>query len=230
MSEVTTEPTEIQNEEAELQAAMAGYNKTRGDEPPVETPVEAVEPEDTPVVEEEEVEPPAPEQLLATELAELKGKVAELQQSKGDPDAVRKLHGEIGNINRTLKQLQSAKDKDAPADDEVAAALSAAEKAAEEFPELAGPIVKALKVLEKTRATASPQEPVDIDERVTSTVASTVAKLRQQDAIEALAEEHPDFRTVRDTPEFKAWLAKKTPEFQERFQHHLESRRSSPKA
>jgi hypothetical protein len=42
-------------------------------------------------------------------------------------------------------------------------------------------------------------------------------ELRQADAMEALAEDHPDYETVRETPEYKNWLSSKAPEFQKRF-------------
>lgn len=148
---------------------------------------------------------------LAEELKALKAKVA---SASSDPDAVRKLNGEIGNINRTLKAMQStsAKTDEAPADDELAAALRNAEAAAEEYPEVVGPLVKALKA-SIARQPAAQAQPEDLAERVTA----AVSKARETDAIEALKEEHPDFETVRDTPEYKTWLTSKPPEFQQKF-------------
>ena len=130
----------------------------------------------------------------------------------GDPDSVRKMHGEIGNINRTLKQLTDAQPKPEPVKDELTTAIEDAESIANEFPEIAGPLVKAMKLLNDARAKAPAPQTDDIDTRV----ASTVAQIRQTEAIEALREEHPDFETVRDLPAFKAWEATKTPEFQEK--------------
>lgn len=202
---------EVQTEEQELASVMAGYKQARGDEPPAEVaPVEQVE-QEQPAVEEpqevaEEVVEPAPElpsvETLAEELKALKAKVA---ASANDPD-VRRLHGEIGNINRTLKLLQTK--PEAPVEDDLTAALKEAEKVAEEYPELAGPLVKALKT-SMARGQALPD--------VGNLVSEEVARIRQIDAIEALREEHPDFDIVRETPEYKTWLANKTPEFQERF-------------
>ena len=74
-------------------------------------------------------------------------------------------------------------------------------------------MVRALKAL-AARPTAAPAAPAeDIDGRI----AAGVKKITQENAIEQLAEDHPDFQTVRDTTEFKTWLAAKTPEFQNRF-------------
>ena len=194
-------PTEAE----EMASVMAGYNKARGDEPPAEVkPEPSAVQEETPVV-EPVIEPVAD---LASELKDLKAKVA---ASHGDPDAIRRMHGEIGNINRTLKALQStANPVTAPADDEFAAALNDAEKAAVEFPEVVGPIVKALK------ASLSRQVPVPVQD-IEARVSTAIKETRENDAIESLKEEHPDYETVRETPEYKTWLTSKPPEFQHRF-------------
>lgn len=190
----------VQSEAEQLESANAGYNKTRGDTPPVEVA------EAAPVVESKPAVVEQPTVDLAQELAALKAKVA---TSSGDSDTVRRLHGEIGNINRTLKALQT-KPEQAPADDEFAAAMKRAEAAAAEFPEVLNP------VLELVKANASRQanvNPADIESRVSSAIKET----RQIDAIESLKEDHPDYETVRETPEYKTWLSSKTPEFQHRF-------------
>ena len=207
---MTGELIEVKQTDAEeLASAMAGYGKTARDEPPVEEVAEpsAQQEDPTPAIEA----PPEPTvSNLAQELKDLRERV---KSTAGDADSVRKLHGEIGNINRTLKQLQGpAPAEVAPADDELAAALKDAEASAEEFPEVVGPLVKALKASLARQAPAQ-AAPEDISERVTT----AVQKQREQDAREALADEHPDYETVRDTPDYQAWLASKTPEFQERF-------------
>lgn len=191
---------EVQTDEQEMASVMAGYAKARGDEPPAEV-----------VKQQDEVAQPEPEaaaeqptvKTLADELAALKAKVA---ASNSDPDAVRRMHGEIGNINRTLQQL-TAKPAPVPVKDEWTAAMEEAEKVAEEFPEFAAPIVKAMRAAQAKQAPAE-----DIDERVNS----AVERIRQADAIESLREEHPDYEAVCASPEYQTWLAAKTPEFQER--------------
>jgi hypothetical protein len=202
MSEVQEEVS--QTEAEELASAMAGYN-ARGGQPPAEETSQ--QPEEVDVVAPVIDEPP-PEPSVADELAVLKAKVKTMQDS-GDSDAVRKLHGEIGNINRTIQQMQAPAKPAAPATDEVAEALASAEVIADEYPDIGAPIVRALKAL----AARSPAELPDIDGRV----AAQVATITQRNAIEQLSEDHPDFSTVRETPEFKAWLSAKAPEFQERF-------------
>ena len=207
MSEEIVEQTETQA----MDSLMAGYNK-RGEEPPAEVPVPQKEAIEEPVAHSPAAESDQTEQVaaepteaekLAADLADLKAKVATIQ-SGSDSDSVRKLHGQIGNINRTLKQLQ----KEAPADDELAAAITAAEALATEFTDMA-PIVTALKAVVK-RTAAQVAEPPANDEP-----ASTL-DARQLAAIEALDEEHPDRLNVIKSQEFKDWLAAKPTEFQEK--------------
>lgn len=217
MSEVIEQPV-VQTEAEELASVQAGYNKARGIEPPAEespatTQDDPAETDQVQAGASAEELPAAPEPTVTSLADELKALKARVAATNSDPDAVRRMHGEIGNINRTLKALQSpAKAEAAPADDELAAALKSAEAAAEEYPEVVGPLVKALKA-SIARQPAVQAQPEDIDERVTT----AVSRIRETDAREALMEEHPDFMTVRETPEYKTWLASKTPEFQERF-------------
>jgi hypothetical protein len=206
---------ERQAEAEALAQMMAGYSRkeARADEapadvvtPPSDTP-EAVEP----VITDRSTNEPQAELSLADQLAALKAQVHAMA-GQGEPEAVRKLHGEIGNINRTLKQIQDAQPKPEPVKDELTQALEDAEKIAGDFPEIAGPLVKAMKALKEKSGQPQSFEPADIESRV---LTLTEQKLQQQ-AIEQLAEEHPDYETVRDTPEFKSWEASKTPEFQKR--------------
>ncbi len=109
-----------QSEEAALAEMMAGYKQARANAapadttPPVSTPAtssaDAPAPADPAPPPEAEAAPspaPAPEQTLAETVAELKAKVKAMPE--GDPDAIRRLHGEIGNMNRMLKQLRNAR-------------------------------------------------------------------------------------------------------------------------
>ena len=196
MSEQTIDEV-VQTESEQLESANAGYNKTRGDTPPVDVTPEPAKVEEPAVVE--------PLVDLAQELIALKAKVA---ASSGDSMAVRKLHGEIGNINRTLQALTAK--TEAPVNDEFTAAMIDAEAAASEFPEVLNPVLKALKASASRQANVSP---VDIESRVSA----AIKEARESDAIESLKEEHPDYETVRKTPEYNTWLSSKPPEFQHRF-------------
>ncbi len=187
-------------EDQALSEMMAGYEPTRSDTLPdgddqTEAPDNEAEPEQTPEITVSD---------LSEELKALKAKVA---SSHGDADTVRKLHGEIGNINRTLLEMQ--KPSPAPVEDTDAAELDAL---MEEYPDLVGPLVKTLRATQAQLARL--QNPTDdIDQRVSQ----KIEVLRQSEAAETLAIEHPDYRTLPGTPEYQSWLASKPPEFQEKF-------------
>lgn len=223
--EVKTPPAElVEPTEAEAMAAMtAGYNKQRGIEetPPVKEPA-AEEPPAvpdtpaaaaTPPVEEAPQPPAAPS--VEERLEALQKNIATLD---GTPASVRKIYGELGNINRVIQELQKKGAEGASGEPsaEMTAAIAEAEKIGVEFPEIAGPLVAAIKALSSQRTIAAPAAPAAIDPAV---IQREVAKIRQQDAIELLAEDHPDYETVRDTPEYKEWLASKPADFQERFKN-----------
>ena len=212
LSTVQEGQAQAQAQAAELASAQAGYaRKARGEQPPAE-PVEVLtEKAPTEFADDASGEsnggatPEAGEAVVKVEdeLKALKAKVSELASGSAEQ---RKMYGEIGNINRTLKQLQTA--KEAPADsDELAAAIKKAEEVASDFPEIGGPLVHALKVL------GSKQQVVpDLDERIQKAVLED----RQKTAIELRDEAHPDRHELKETPEFKAWFASKTPEYQEK--------------
>jgi len=208
---------EVQTEAEELASMMAGYNKARGDEPPVEVaqepsteqteqqPEQADQPAEAPPAIEEQ--PKLKVEDLAEELKALKAKVS---SSAGEPDAIRKMHGEIGNINRTLKQLQTPA---APDSNELSAALKDAEAVAEEYPELAGPLVKALKAaIAADKPRAQPVDTVDFGEKI----AQAVTERKRADDIEALKDAHPDFQEIYASQEFKTWLSTKPAAYQEK--------------
>lgn len=208
MSE-TQEVTEAKSEQDAAAEVLAGYNHTaRAEKAPVEKVISASVPAvSTQVVEPDPAVAEPDVKTLADELQTLKARIS---TSSGDSQEIRKLHGAVGDINRTLKALQNPA-QPTPDDSELSAALASAESVAQEYPELAGPLVKALKLSMSRQAPKA--QPEDFTERISS----EVTKIRQQDAIESLQEEHPDYVTVRETPEYKTWLASKTPEYQERF-------------
>jgi len=187
-----------QTEDQELESAMAGYNSTARVE---ETPAEVVEPE------VEQVEEAGP--TLEDELKALKEKVHGMAES-ADPSVVRRMHGEIGNINRTLQQLQSApKAESAPAEKAAALVLK---RLSNEYPELAETLAEDMsEVLQEALAKRSSPS-VDINAQVSA----EVMRVRKLDAYEALTEDHPDHEAVSKSPEFHAWLKTKPVEYQER--------------
>lgn len=225
MTDVTTP---VADEEAQaIQDARAGYEGKARAQAPAEPEVKAVpaqpladstlpasttDPEDEPNL-SAEAPPKADAAAVAQQLEDLRAQVRDLKASGADADTVRKMHGDIGEINRTLKQLKALEKADAPAEDELAAAIKSAEETATEYPEIAGPLLKALKVLQ-SRMTTTPAEPEKqpADSLPDPTLAVRIA--REQAAIDALNEVHPDRLTVKETPEFKKWFAAwKTPEY-----------------
>jgi hypothetical protein len=219
METQTEEVVVLENEDEAAAAALAsmtaGYNKQRHIEPesaPVVEPV--VEGEAAPVVEGEAapvVEPVVEAPTVDDTIKELKAKISELD---GTPGSVRKIYGELGNIQRTLKQLQEQpKPASGTSNAEVLAAIASAEKVAVEYPELTGPLVAALKVLSKQQPMTVSSPTIDVE----SAVRDGIAKVHKTEAIEALKLAHPDYVTVRETPEYKEWLTAKDEAFRNTF-------------
>jgi hypothetical protein len=226
MENTETQAAETQAEAQALAEAQAGYNgKARAQAPaePVAEPVQPAALPDQPQASASDADPgasgtepeaqaatPDPTAAVTQQLEDLKAQVRELKASGADAETVRKMHGDIGDINRTLKQLK-ALEKTAPADDELVAALKDAEAVASEYPEVAGPLVKAIKALQ-ARQVAAPEtptpEPVDV-QRVEALAA-------ERAAIKALDEVHPDRHQIKESQEFKAWFATKPPEYQKK--------------
>ncbi len=235
MSDVTETGAETEQIEAEAMAAMmAGYNARSGNTLPADVPQnQAAQPESIPandvpsnaqedggqtqpVVEQ----PKDAAQLLEEKLAAFKEEVRAIASS-GDPVAVRKLHGEIGDINRKLKQLEpKPAPEPAPVDDELTAAMQGADKVAEDFPELGGPLAVALKAVAKAGNRASEQLGMT-QEQINEQIEASAKRLQKEaddrrynDSVVALKAEHPDFATVKDSPEFATWVSTKPADLQ----------------
>jgi hypothetical protein len=241
--EARAEPTA--QEQTAMEQANAGYARQKGARTAAKAAAPAPEPTPEPVTSEappaetqqeaaaEETPAPAPEANLSaapdltaamTQLTDLKSVVNELAQHvKGSSAAseIRKLQGEIGSINRTLKQL--SKSDDAPAD--LAAAIADVEKLSGEYPEVGGAMLKLAKAMQQAAANApKPEEPateVESDStRTTATqvpaVAKTAEQFEQEAAVKYLNELHPDRKQIHAMPEFDQWLSKKPPEYQTR--------------
>lgn len=232
MSDVTETGVETaQNDQAEMQDLMAGYNARSGNTLPADVPqTQSAQPDSNPANEvpneaqggEQTAEPQKDAaQLLEEKLAAFKEEVRAIA-SNGDPAAVRKLHGEIGDINRKLKQLEpKPAPQQAPVDEELTAAMLGAEKVAEDFQELGGPLVTALKAVAKAgnRAPGQPSiTPEQLNEQVQAEAKrlQDAAEQRQyNEAVVVLKTDHPDFATVKDSPEFFAWVKAKPADLQE---------------
>lgn len=232
MSEVTdTGVDTAQSDDEAMASLMAGYNARGANTPPVDVPDDTTAQPETPAnnvpheaqggeqatsaaAEAEPVKDAAT--LMKEQLAAFK---EEVRTIVGDPQAVRKLHGEIGDINRKLKQLEPKPEpKAAPVNEELTAAMQGAERVAEEFQELGGPLVTAMKAMEKanaSRVVGPTQEEINnqIDARAKALQEEADTR-RYNEAVVALKAEHPDFATVKDSPEFGAWVNSKPAELQ----------------
>jgi len=238
MSEVTEPGVETaQNDHAEMDDLMAGYNARSGNPLPADVPqTQSAQPESIPANEApneapggeqvpQEEQPKTAAQLMAEQLAAFKEEVRAMTSS-GDSDAVRRLHGEIGNINRTLKQLEpKPAPAVAPVDEELTAAMQGAEKVTEDFPEFGGPLVAALKAVEK--AGRRPQEQqgmtqeqieAQIEARANQLLAAEQERQRN-DSVKVLKIDHPDYDTVMRSKEFDTWVNAKPADLRETIIH-----------
>lgn len=239
MSDVATETgvETAQDDSAEMLDLMAGYNARSATALPADVPqTQSAQPESIPAndapneMPEGVQTPPADKpkdaaQLLEERLQSFKEEVRAIA-SNGDPAAVRKLHGEIGDINRKLKQLEpKPAPAPAPVDEELTAAMEGAERVAEDFQEFGGPLVTALKAVVK--AGSRPQEQQGItQEQINAQIESRAAELlaaeqdrQRNEAVSVLKVDHPDFDTLMRSPEFEAWRVSKPAALQETIRH-----------
>lgn len=235
-TETESESVEVvdQSEAEALASAMAGYNARGGNaSPPADVSTdEAAQPDsNTPAIVQDDSQPQEVQQQaepdggvkasnLAEQLAALKEEV-KARSSEYSPEDIRKMNGDIGDINRRLKALepppQPATAPAAPENEELAAAMKQAEQLAEDFPELAGPLVAALKASVKAQPQVSQPAAQAIGVEEISAIANKAAQnARIAAAQEALEEEHPDWTTVRNTPQFKEWFSSRPADYQEK--------------
>lgn len=200
----------VQTEEEVLSEIMAGYDTTtvRDEKSPAD---DVPEPN-----QDDSIEYERPEVTINSLSDELKDLKARVSASQNDPDTIRKMHGEIGNINRTLQEIKNRPPAQIVEIDEDAAALDEITK---EYPELAGPIVKNIKALQdKLGQLSANQHDVPIDD-INDRVAKAVQEQTQRDAVELLKEEHPDYTDIYRSQEFRTWLSTKPPEYQVRLEN-----------
>lgn len=182
-------------------------------------PAAAAQPPEVPNLldDEPDDEADAPQTLEAANqrIKELKATVKSAEKAGSvEPDVIRKLYGEIGNMNRTIQQLAkaqpapAAKPATAPVDDELTAAMKKAEEAAEAFPEVGGPLAEALKTV---AARAAGQQALTAEQ-----VSAIVKQETQAAATQALLEQHPDAGQIQETPAFQKWFSAQPAEYQQR--------------
>lgn len=237
--EVALDPAEAAAEAEAAAAALAGY-QARAKAPAITAaavseapapasgaadadhvaaaPAAAAQPPAVPDLLEPEEEAEAQPSLEAAlaQIKELKAAVKSAQSRGSSDELIRKMNGEIGNITRTLQNLgkaPAAKPTPAPADDELAAALKDVDSAADAFPEVGGPLAGAIKALANRTASAQPGMS---QEQIAALVQVEAQAMQQKAAVQALAEEHPDFEEVNKSAAFQKWLGAQPEQYRER--------------
>jgi hypothetical protein len=231
MSDVET-AAPAPDEAQALSAARAGYAKATGATPPAPeasapqgtaasgddssagangapaTTQASTEKPDTTASTAAPAAPAAAPAAINDELASLKQHVKDLQATGGaSAQEVRRLHGEIGTLTKAIRSFEQA--KGTAADDQLTAALKRAERMAEEYPEIAGPMVEALKLMHQKQAA-----PPAVEAPAPAAPSQPQAAPEQQAAIRAIDEAHPDRHQVTASDGFKAWFAAQTPAYQ----------------
>lgn len=225
-----------------LKAAQAGYNRRAGvrgtpaaaeasvkqpeqplaDKAPEPAPATddapAADGSDEPDLKAEPEQKPSAQEAISAQLEDVKSQIRDLKASGVDASTVHRLFGEIGGITRVVKQLQA---RIAPSENELAGAIKAAEKTAEEYPEIGGPMVAALKALAaqipQKPEQDEPQAPAQPTEPAQAAAPQDPYTPEQKAAIKFLNDLHPDRMEVNESPEFKTWLSAKAADYQKRF-------------
>lgn len=183
----------------------AGFNKVRGTTEEA-TPV-AVQ-EEPPAAEPEPE--PVPEPLSQDELRAAISKLPDLEQFKGQTATdLQKLHGKIGEFNRTLQSLQAA-----PSAVTGEAHKAALQKLTDEYPELAQTIAP---LFEGRGGVSTEQIGEMVQQQVGQIKADTQQTISELKAQIKLTKAHPDWEDIPATPEYTLWMKTKTPEFQKEF-------------
>lgn len=200
---MTVETTEVTQDE-EMASIQAGYDGARGDTPPAESD-EAIEADasSAPEAVNPVVEETGSDGLTDSQRKTLMAGIPDLIQFKKETaDTIRKLHGTIGELKGTIKQMQPA---EAPARKFQADGLK---RLHAEYPELAEALAEDLSGISLGGESKSSDGNAD--------AVSEFARKLEVERLEAIVDEHPDFYTVKEAPEFKLWLATQNAEYQER--------------
>lgn len=209
---VNVQETEEQANEAEQSAFTASFTDARVDETPakVETAVEEeqaaeVAAEDDPAqVDEPEV--PAEEKagLSADELTKMLAKLPSLEESGNMTSAeVRKLHGKIGEINRSLLDLQ----KNGGNKPAVKFTGAQFKRLHAEYPDLAELLAQDFSEAEPAETTEKPAVDTDaFKAEVNTQVAQVKSDLSKEMQHNLLLIQHQDYPKILQSDDFKVWI------------------------
>ena len=217
------------SEETEFEAAFAEFaDKDKSEdiepEPPQEEELDAKKDDEAeePKAEDKEAESPADDDPYAGMSEEVKAKFIALEKDKDDlehrlkSDAgrVSAFQRQINDLTRTVDEMSASKEADKPTDKQIAEAMKGTdddwEAFKEDYPAVAEAIDRRLeRVGEATQETIDKTlEPVNtkLDE-----VTKTSTEAANQAAVDAVAEDFPNWTEAVKTPEFAEWLDEQSP-------------------
>ncbi len=196
---------------------------------PTVTPVRSEPIEEVAQVTESPVVEPDPAnefvQLTRGDLDDLRRKAAVAEELKASQaQALDKVFGKIGGLERVLQQYQSetASGKPVEITEEDVAEIS------QEFPELGASTLKVLqKVAGKLKGTGGIQQtafdPKQFDEVINKRVGEVRQEIERATELKLLDRQHKDWRDVVQQSEFNEWLKGKPADFQDRINNTWDS-------
>jgi hypothetical protein len=193
----------VENQEVEVvdeAAFAAGFDETRGEEPPVESQAS----EEVQVTEEEPPVAEEPQQTLIAGLTEEQVKSLLLKAGEVDKlsDRIEKAFGKHGEAMRAIQQLQQQRSGG------VQLNASALKRLSSEFPEMAEMLASDLSEAFAGQSGGAAQPSFDpelIEQHLQGRVADVRAGLEQDMEKRLLKREHRDWETVVTSDDFKLW-------------------------
>lgn len=191
-------------------AFMAGFAEARGEEPPVPDEPEIKEVKDSdksvsnepPDTQQEETkqEPVSQELIAGLTREQLMESLAKSGKAEED---VRKAFGKIGEIQRSLQNLQTTNNGEP-----VALTKEDFADLAEDFPDLAEKIAKGLNGKFKALTSAPSGPAVNVDDlakKFEEQQQTALEQLERKYEMKLLALSHSDWREVAASPDFSVW-------------------------
>ena len=211
-----TPAQEIDTTEQASASLSAGFNKVRGTTDEA-AEIKAAEPGNEPPAEVElesdSNDAPEIEPLSQDELRAALAKLPELEQFKGlTAGELQKLHGKMGEFNRTLQNLQTS---GKPANS--AAHKAALQKLTDEYPELAETMAPLFEAAGSGPGVSTEQISEIVKQQVGQAQAETTKTIAELRAQMALTKAHPDWEDLPSTPAYAQWMKSRPAEFQQEF-------------
>ena len=219
---------QLSQAEAEESAAFAAsFGEVRGDEPHADqgddaeqsaAGAEAAEQEgDSQEEQAGEAQQQEPEQIVfagltESQLAEKLAKIDVIEQMSSAETA--KLHGKIGELNGTLKELQRNGNNRAA----MKVAKDQFKRLSEDYPEIAEMLAEDLSGLDFAGGGGGLSEDV-VEQRVTERVSEVKEELSREMQMNLLKIQHRDYVDVYASDQFRTWLQSQPKEEQEKIEN-----------